>query len=423
MTPSLKRRLSVMMFLEYSVPGAIFPAFSYYLMHWLGFGSGQAGVIMAMPGLAAWVAPLAASHLAGRYISAERLLAWCAFLSAVTLFGLYGATSFWPVLILYFLNGIFLAPTYGLTNTVALQHIENPARDFGGLRMWGTVGWCVVAWGFGLGYLRLCGGRMPHAILLSGVIALLLAAHSFGFRPAPAPATAARGSYTEAVRLFRRPDMMLLCGITLMNGICHQYYYFGASPYLHDRGFPDSYIIPAMSLGQTAEFILLGLLGRCLAWMGMKRAMILGVLAQAVRMVIFAAEGPWWTILIGLSLHGLCYAFFFTTAYLYIDRHSTQETRASAQQGLTVLMAGCGPVLGFLVAGGTAHFLSTPEGIIHFRVFWLAPVALSLLLALILAVHFPGDSETVGLPPGPPSGETRTTYPNTERQSTAGKAG
>ncbi len=381
-----------MMFLQYSVPAAIYPAFSYYLMYWLHFGSGESGIIMAMPGLAAWVAPIAASYLTGRHISAERLLSLCCGFTAASLFLLYKTQSFWPVLIAYFFQGLFFAPTFGLTNTVTMHHLSDPARDFGGIRMWGTIGWCVVAWLFGYLYLRVFGGSMPHAILVSATIALLLTFYVLRFKPveteAPEGGTKNRGMLW---RLLARPDMRLLCIVTLLNGVGHQYYYFGAAPFLHQQGFPDHYIIPAMSLGQTAEFILLGLLGRCIARLGMKRTMVVGVLAQALRMAIFAYEGPWWLTLLGLSLHGICYAFFFTTAYLYLDRHSTPQTRAAGQQLLTAIMSGCGPVLGFILAGLAARWLPAPDGDIHFQPFWLIPVPFFLLITFWLGRAFPTD--------------------------------
>ena len=399
MTLSMKSRLSVMMFLQYSVPGATLPVFSYYLMKWLGLSGNEAGVIMAMPGVAMWITPVLAAHVTGRWLSAERLLTVCALFTGVAMFALFWLSSFWAVLTAYFLYGLALAPVIGLTNTVALHHLKNPARDFGGVRMWGTFGWCVVAWSFGYFYLQYMGGQMPHALLVSAGVALVLAAYSLSFRPASAGDAASSGApLSEVLRIFLRPSMAVLTVAVFFNSICHQYYYFGMAPYLHQMGFADGHILPAMSLGQTTEVILLGLLGRCLLWLGMKRALIAGVLFQALRMVIFAVAGPWWLILLGLSLHGFCYALFFTTAYLYLDRHSTPATRPGAQQLLTILIAGCGPVLGFIIAGYTARLFTLEDGHIAFWPFWMTPVAASLAVAALLAAGFRDD------PAGEPGG-------------------
>jgi nucleoside transporter len=395
----LKFRLSAMMFLEYLVPGATVPILSLYLKNHLHFEPYQAGIVMAMPAVAAMVAPLVASHLADRYLSAERMLSLCHFACALLMFWLATLQSFTAFLAVYFLYGVFFIPTFGLTNTVALHHMQDARRDFGGIRAWGTVGWVVVAWAFGYFWLRggVPGARLPHALPLSGLASLALAVYSLSFRPAHDTAgLQGQTGYGEVLRLFLRPGMLLLCLLTFLNSACHQFYYFGMSPYLHQVRFPDRYIMPGMSLGQMSEVVVLGLLGWCLTRISIKAAMVIGALAQALRLVMFAFAPNYAVILGGISLHGLCYAFFFTAAYLYVERHSTRNTRAGAQQVLTIMISGGGTLAGFLSAGWAAQLLTNPQtGLIDYRTFWLIPAGLATLIAAWIALGFreePQDS-------------------------------
>lgn len=387
-----KIRLSLMMFLEYVVPGATLPILSLYLKEHLGFASYQAGVVMAMPAVAAVIAPLAASHVADRFVSAERLLAICHLAAGLLMLTLSFIQAFPLFAALYFLYGLCFTPTFGLTNAVALHHIRDARRDFGGIRMWGTVGWVVVAWAFGYAWMSggAPGARLPHALPLSGMASLALAGYAFTFRPkARNGGASAMPRYDTVLRLFLRPDMLLLCLLTFLNSACHQFYYFGMSPFLNQTGFPERFIMPGMSIGQASEVVVLGIMGWSLLHMSMKTTMLIGVLAQGLRMIMFAFAGGHAVILAGIGLHGFCFAFFFITAYLYVESHSSRETRAGAQQVLTIMIAGAGTLAGFLSAGWTAQMLTdTTTNMVDYRVFWLIPAGMCALIALLLCAGF-----------------------------------
>ena len=387
-----------MMFLEYFVPGATIPILSLYLKNYLGFQPYAVGEILAMPALAGLFAPFIMSHIADRWISSERLLGLCHLLAAVLMIALAQQTRFAPFLILYLIYGLLFTPTFGLTNAIALHHVQDPKRDFGGVRMWGTAGWVVVAWVFG--YLWLRGGltatdRLPHALYVSALASFALAAYSMTLPRSHVRATdRSTLMYWKAIKVFARPGLLLLCVLTFVNSMVHQFYYFGMSPFLSEIGFQSEYIMPAMSIGQISEVIVLGFLGYCLTRLTIKQAMIIGALAQAGRYVAFAAGSPA-LILGGIALHGICYAFFFTAGYLYIDQHSTPETRAGAQQLFTIMISGVGVMSGSLASGLTGQIFTAPgASLINYGHFWLVPAAIGLAVAVVMALFFREDKRT-----------------------------
>jgi nucleoside transporter len=388
----LKQRLSIMMFLQYVAPGALIPILTLYLTEHLHFTAYQSGVVMAMPALAAIVAPFAASHLADRWLSAERMLVWCHLLAGLLMLILSSVGSYPFFVLLYFVHGIAFMPTFGLTNTVALHRVRDANRDFGGIRLWGTVGWLAIAWLFGYFWMRGASAqeRLPHALLFSSGASFILAVFTFIFLP-PVQKKGQRivTHYGEVIRIFLKPEMLLLCLLTVLTSACHQFYYYGMSPYLHQMGVADRFIMPGMSLGQASEALVLGVLGWCLLCLRIKTAMILGVLAQGLRLLIFAFFPYTVPVLTGIGLHGICYAFFFTTGYLYVERHSSPSTRAGAQQLLTIMISGLGVLLGSWSAGWTAQIFSDVGcGRIDFRMFWLVPAMLCVLVCFVLATGF-----------------------------------
>ena len=52
--------------------------------------------------------------------------------------------------------------------------------------------------------------------------------------------------------------------------------------------------------------------------------MTLGVLAWPIRYIIFVIGEPSWLVIASLALHGFCYVFFFTAAYIYVDTIAPQ---------------------------------------------------------------------------------------------------
>jgi nucleoside transporter len=398
--PFLKVRLSIMMFLQYVAPGALIPILTLYLTAHLQFTSYQSGVVMSMPALAAIIAPFLASHIADRWLSAERMLVWCHLVAGLLMLLLARVESYSLFVALYFLYGLAFTPSFGLTNAVALHRVQDANRDFGAIRLWGTVGWLAIAWLFGFFWMSGAAGqaRLPHAVYFSSGSSFLLAAFTFIFLPPAGDDKAIfRIRYREVARIFIRPEMLLLCLLALLTSACHQFYYYGMSPFLHQMGLSDHLIMPAMSVGQASEAVVLGVMGWCLLHLRIKTAMILGVVAQGLRLLLFAFFPHLAPVLAGIGLHGICYAFFFTTAYLYVERHSTTATRAGAQQLLTIMISGVGVLAGSWGAGWTAQYFSdATRGQVDFRMFWLVPALMCVFICMMLAAGFHERPASVG---------------------------
>lgn len=380
------------MFMQYFIPGATVPILSHYLKNHLGFSALQIGTVMAMFPLAGSIAMGVTAHLADRRISAERLYALCHFAGGVLMLLFAAQSRFMPILTLFFLYGFAFAPTFGLSNTIVLHQMADAKRDFGGVRLWGTVGWMAVAWVFG--YIWLSGGpedgsRMAHAFILNGTCSIGMGIFSLTLphgnhqkvdEDAPPP--------LPAFKLLRRHDLRVLCAATVLSNVIHQFYYFGMGPYLSWRGFADEYIMPAMSLGQVSEVFVMLTLGWCIRRLGMKRAMVVGTLMQAVRMAVFALCGAKLGILGAICLHGICFTWFFMPAFLYADQHCTRAERAGAQQIITMMIT-LGSLFGSYSAGLVAKAV-TPAGetAINFALYWWFPITISCVTAALFALFF-----------------------------------
>ena len=392
----MKKRLSAMMFLQYAVGGFTLPILSHYLLHYLHFEADQAGLVMAMSPLAAIIAPFVMVHIADRLVSAERLLGLCHLGAGCVMLALARESVFSRFLPLYLLYGLMFVPTFALTNAVAFHHLKDAKREFGAIRMWGPISWVVVAFAFSLLWLRgepadAPGSRLAYGLCLSALTSFVLGLYAFTLPRSQAAGEAApkKGmAILQAARVFARPGLVLLCALAFLNSVVHQAYYFGMSPYLSQIGLANKYIMPAMSMGQLGEVFVLMMLGRSLARLGVKRALMIGIFTQVIRCLVFASGRPLLSVLV-IPTHGVCYAFFFTAAYIYLDSHSSPQDRSGAQQIFNILIMGFGQMAGNLCAGGLAKALTDAEtGLVDFGRFWLAPAVLALVLTAVLALFF-----------------------------------
>ena len=139
---------------------------------------------------------------------------------------------------------------------------------------------------------------------------------------------------------------------SLAVSIIHQIYFLQTGPFLSSIGILDSQIGPAMPIGQFAEIITMAFLGYFLKDLGFKNVISIGIAAYCLRYGIFGTvDLPLWIMVLSQALHGICYAFFFAAAYIYVDRIADEDVRHSAQTVFGIIILGGGPVIGGWLSG------------------------------------------------------------------------
>src|SRR5262249_31149691 len=151
----------VMMFLEFFIWGAWFPLVFGYLPS-LGFNALEQGLILGAFNLAAFTAMFFSTQFADRTFAAEKFMAFSHLVGGVailalfwvkggwwtTLFGLEVNLSFLAFFSLLLLHSLFYVPTISISNSIAFANLKDPQREFGPVRLWGTIGWIAASWPF-----------------------------------------------------------------------------------------------------------------------------------------------------------------------------------------------------------------------------------------------------------------------------------
>jgi hypothetical protein len=245
-----------------------------------------------------------------------------------------------------------------------------------------------------------------YAFVTAGAASLLLAAFSLVLpHTPPKPATAAREklAWLEAMKLLAIPYVFVLFIVTFFDSAVHQLYFVWTERFLtatmehRGVGIASNWVTPVMSLGQVAEIGTLAVLALVLKRLGWRYTMVIGILGHAVRFTVFAlAPQPIPAILV-ILLHGVCYAFFFATVYMFVDEFFPKDARSSAQGLFNVLILGVGPFVGNLLGPYLGLFFEVgkyidAEGkeqpIVDFSKLFLVPAAMALFAAILLLLFF-----------------------------------
>src|SRR3954467_3521541 len=144
MTTFLKTRLGVMMFLQYIIWGAWYVTITTYLTTTLHFSATAAGAVFGTASVASLVSPFFVGLVADRFFATERVMATLYVINAVLLFMVTQVTSFPAVYTLVLAFCLCYFPTIALTNSITMQQVADPGRDFPPIRTLGTLGWIVV---------------------------------------------------------------------------------------------------------------------------------------------------------------------------------------------------------------------------------------------------------------------------------------
>jgi hypothetical protein len=283
-------------------------------------------------------------------------------------------------------------PTLSLTNSICFHHLKDAQKEFGRVRLWGTIGWIAASWPFVFILEGKQGAALASALTaiftVAGVASLALAAFSLQLpKTPPASGAAARNAPLEAIKLLAAPSVAVLFLVTFMDALVHQCYFQWTSPFLAAIGVADNWIMPAMSIGQIAEIATMAALGYFLKRLGWRWTMIFGILGHALRFFIYSIGQPTWLVVGSNVVHGFCYAFFFASVYIYVDEYFPRDARASAQGLFNFLILGFGPFVGSLLWGRLGDLYRTAEGVDFHRLF-LVPSGLGLVAAVVLLIGF-----------------------------------
>jgi nucleoside transporter len=404
---SVRSRLGLMMFLEYAVWGSWYSVLSAYLQSTLHFSGTQVGFIYSLLPIATIIAPMIGGQLADRYFPTQKVIAIMQLIGGAILMLGASVTSYGAMVWLMLFYCIVYAPTLALTNSIAFINLKDSGKDFGRIRVWGTIGWIAAGWA--LSGWRLLAKSVPAAavrgdlLFLAGIFSVIMGVFAFGLPHTPPKKEGTKPwAFLEAFKMLRDRDFLIFTVIAFVVATELYFYYILTAPFLTSPaiGVSSTWISTVMTIAQFAEiFVMALLLPAVLPKYGIKRTMTLGVLAWPLRYIIFVIGTPAWLVIASLSLHGFCYVFFFTAAFIYVDTVAPPDVRASAQGLIAFVILGIGNFVGSNFAGWIQKTFTAGEAT-NWRSVFLVPTALTLVCAVLFVALFKEKKPAASAAPG-----------------------
>ncbi len=376
-----------MMFLQYFIWGAWYVSMNSYMVANLDSTGKQITYAYGALAVATMISPFFVGRIADRYFSAEKIMgalhiAGGAFLFLATL------TASNPIFItIILIYSLLYMPTIALSNSVAFQQMQDPAKEFPAVRMLGTVGW--IAGGLLIGNLGI--EKTAGIFYIAAAASLLLGLFSFILPNTPPQGSAAgAGSAigTEAFVLFKNRSYLVFFVAAVLICIPLSFYYSFANLFLNEAGMENA--AGKMILGQLSEAIFILAIPLLLKRIGVKWMLLLGMIAWVLRYLLFSYgdSGPGlWMLYGGIILHGICYDFFFVTGYMYTEARAGEKIKSAAQGLFTFATYGLGMVIGNWFSGMVADFYTISK-VRDWQAIWMVPVYIAAAVLVYFIVAF-----------------------------------
>ena len=399
--------------LQFAVWGAYLTSMGNYLSS-AGLGSIIA-LFYSMQGIVSIFMPALIGIVADKWIRANRMYGICHLISGIFMlaFGYYAMNhtgadmNIGLMVVLYAISIGFYMPSLSLSYSVAYNALEKAGLDtviaFPPIRIFGTIGFIVCMLVVdGLGFQS-----NHNQFLLSGVLSVILAFYSMTLPECPINQSKTHKSLVEALglkafTLFKEKKMAIFFIFSMLLGVALQITNSFANPFItsfkaipeYANSFGANHANALISLSQCSETLCILLIPFFLKRYGIKRVMLMAMVAWVLRFGFFGAGNPGngvWMFILSMIVYGVAFDFFNISGSLFVNQETSSDMRSSAQ-GLFMLMTnGIGATLGTFGAQLIVnHFTHSVEldGVFYTVGNWSSAWYIFAAYSLVLSIAF-----------------------------------
>ncbi len=403
---NVKLRLIAMSFLQFFIWGSWLITIGAYWFQTRQWSGAQFGAIFSTMGIASIFMPSLMGIIADRWVNAEKLYGGLHILGGIVLFTVPLVNSpvamFWVML----LNMMFYMPTLALSIAVAYNAIKNKGgdvvKDYPPVRVWGTVGFIVALWVVSLLHIETSASQFYVASSAAFVLGL------YAFTLPKCPPRLGRSQNASMIdafglksfTLFRSSKMAIFFIFAMLLGGALQLTNAYGDTFLHDFAktniYKDTMAVkyPAiiMSISQISETLFILAIPFFLRRFGIKRVMVISMIAWVLRFGLFAYGNPGdglWMIVLSCIVYGMAFDFFNISGSLFVETQTDPTIRASAQGLFMMMTNGFGAVLGSSVSGLVIQkYFTYADNSKDWHGIWITFALYALVIAVLFMVLF-----------------------------------
>jgi len=393
MAIDVRIRLWIMMFLEFFVWGAWFVTLGTYVTK-IGFSGSEMGSAYSTTAIAAIVSPFFVGLIADRFLPGQIVLGIMHLVGAGLLY--YSSTITDPTLFFWVLLAYTLCymPTLSLVNAISFHQMKDPGAEFPAIRVLGTIGWIVA----GILIDQLGVGETATPMVIGAIASVLLGLYSFSLPNTPAKGKGQKIQLGDligirALALLKDRSFAVFTACSLLICIPLSFYYNATNLFLTEVGVQNP--TAKMTMGQMSEIFFLLVMPFFFVRLGVKKMLLIGMLAWAIRYFLFAwGNGSELVMMLylGIILHGICFDFFFVTGQIYVDREAPDDLRASAQGFIALITYGAGMYIGAKLQGMVVERYEIREAdkiVGHlWPSIWIVPAVMAVVITILFVLLF-----------------------------------
>jgi MFS transporter, PPP family, 3-phenylpropionic acid transporter len=350
----VRGRLRAVYFLHYGYVGATLGYLAPYLRG-LGFSGEAIGGVSMVAQLVAAPAALLWGHAADRRGSRAEVLRTCALGSLVAICALPFARTPLGVGAVLAGQAAFAGAVVPLVDSLTMEWARgDPARSYARTRLFGSLGFVVVAQGLGL-WLSARGDRpadpLVPLVAVACVAGYALLLHTATPAQAPEPVPSAPLRSRDALALLREPAILLLFALCFIHWASCAPYHLLFGVLVRDLGIPSSVTGAGLALGVLAEVAALWAFPRLLRRFDLPVLLAAACSATALRwFLVSRATGAAALILLQL-FHALTFGLWWACAVEAMGRLVPPALRSTGQALFSALVFGAGNAAGYGLSG------------------------------------------------------------------------
>ncbi|BDG10359.1 MFS transporter [Anaeromyxobacter paludicola] len=342
-------RLRLFYALYYGSVGATLPFLAPYLRG-LGFSGAAIGTVQL-------IGPLLSAPVAlGWAAAADRLGAPARALSLAALWAA-AATAFLPlahapaaVALVLGLQALAQPAVIPLADAVTLEQTRPPGPSYTRIRLFGSLGYILLAQGLGL-LLTARGDRAGDAAVPLA-IAACVAGYAWAARRLPETAAAGpRPALRETLALLRSPPLLALIAACALHWAACAPFHLLFGVFVRDAGLPSGVTGLAMTVGVGAEVLVLLAYPRLAARLSPRALFLAAFAGSALRWTLLSQARSAAAVVALQSLHGLTFGLFWGAAMSAMTALVPSRLRVTGQALFSAVVFGAGNGLGYQLAG------------------------------------------------------------------------
>lgn len=324
---------------------AVFSIFMPVYLDKVGYNGAQVGILTASGSIVALFSQPFWGVVSDRAKTKNSVLSLLLLLSSIIILLFRLSEGFYFILLFMIILAFFQNPTFPISDAITLEYMTPIGWKFGPVRLFGTIGYAVIAVVAG----EIVKRNMNAIFVFSFAIGIVTFLASL--RLPKVAGHQAAGKKVSIFELFKNRELILLMIFTVsIHGTLSFYNaFFGI--YYTQMGADNALLGWAVFISAISEVFFLIWGDRVILKIGIKPTLFGAALVAVIRWLFLGFVNNVYLVLALQVLHGFIYIVLSYSMAMYINKEVPQELKASGQSLNAVITLGVSKIIGNIGGG------------------------------------------------------------------------